>query len=173
MEDRFKTSSLDTGEPKRPVTLRAATPGDSDAIVRLVQETISSVYPRYYPDAAVDAFIELHSAAAISADVAAGKVMVAESAGGIVGTGTFDGQHISRLFVAASLQSRGIGSALLDRLESEIARSSDVAVLESSLPACSLYERRGYRTVSRGTWEVPSGSALSSFLVWEVMEKAL
>ena len=160
-------------DERLPVVLRGAVPADAAAIVRLVRETICSVYPRYYPDAVVDTFLQLHDFDSISADVAKGKVVVAEAAGVIVGTGTFDGKHISRLFVSVELQGHGIGSSLLDRLEEEVSQNHDSAVVESSLPACSLYEHRGYRTVSHGRWEVSSGSISRSCLVWEVMEKYL
>ena len=99
--------------------LRNAVLADAAAIACLVRETVCSVYPRYYPDAVVDAFLQLHDFDAISADVAKGKVVVAAVAGEIVGTGAFDGKHISRIFVSAEFQGRGIGSSLLDRLEEE------------------------------------------------------
>lgn len=137
-----RTEALPSDEKVPAVAFRPADLDDVGTIARLVRETIDSVYPRYYPDDVVDAFVRLHGIDAIAADVATGKVAVAEAAGEIVGTGTVDGRHISRLFVAAGFQGRGVGSALLDRLEGEVARSNDVAVVESSLPACSLYERR-------------------------------
>lgn len=114
------------------MSLRSAVPADTSAIALLVQETIGSIYPRYYPDSIVDAFARMHSHDAISTDVAAGRVTVAEMAGKIIGTGTVDGNHISRLFVLPAFQGRGVGSALLDRLEGKIARTCDVAVVESS-----------------------------------------
>ena len=168
-----RTAGHDIEGKLSSVSLRSAVPADTSAIALLVQETISSIYPRYYPDGIVDAFARMHSHDAISTDVAAGRVTVAEMAGKIIGTGTVDGNHISRLFVLPAFQGRGVGSALLDRLEGEVARACDVAVVESSLPACSLYEHRGYQTVSHGAWKVSMGVFPPSILVWEVMEKSL
>ena len=55
------------------------------------------------------------------------------------------------------------------RLEAEAARSCAAAWLEASLPACLLYEHRGYRTVRHDRWPLENGVVL----VYEIMEKTL
>lgn len=156
------------------VALRRAKPSDAGAVASVVAETIRSVYPRYYPEPVVAKFLELHSEDAIAEDVRGGKIVVAEADGAIVGTGTVEGRHISRVFVLPGFQGRGVGSAILDELEARAAAPCGSAVVESSLPACALYERRGYRTVTHGSWDVPpAGDLPAATLVWEVMEKPL
>ena len=48
-------------------------------------------------------------------------------------------------------------------------RSCAAAWLEASLPACLLYEHRGYRTVRHDRWPLENGVVL----VYEIMEKTL
>ena len=43
----------------------------------------------------------------------------------------------------------------------------DVSILDSSLPAVSLYEHRGYKTVGHGFYELENNVRL----VYEIMEK--
>ena len=156
------------------IALRRAELSDVGAIASVVAETIRSVYPRYHPEPVVAKFLELHSEDAIAEDIRGGKVVVAVADVTIVGTGTVEGSHISRVFVLPGFQGRGVGSAILDELEERSAASRGAAIVESSLPACSLYERRGYRTVTHGSWDIPSADGLpAATLVWEVMEKDL
>ena len=52
--------------------------------------------------------------------------------------------------------------------KTDFAADAEAAVqLEASLPACLLYEHRGYRTICHGQWPVENGV----ILVYEIMEK--
>lgn len=42
---------------------------DLDQIYQLVQETIQTIYPQYYPESIVDFFCNLHSKENIAADI--------------------------------------------------------------------------------------------------------
>ena len=87
----------------------------------------------------------------------------------IVGTGCFDRNHITGVYVLPAYQKRGCGSQIMDHLEAEIAKRYDTAVLDASLPAVCLYEKRGYRTVGHGIYELENEGKL----VYEIMEKGL
>lgn len=87
----------------------------------------------------------------------------------IVGTGCYDENHITGVYVLPVYQSRGCGSYIMDCLEIEIAKKYDMVILESSLPATFLYEHRGYKTVGHGVYELENDVKL----VYEIMEKKL
>ena len=54
-------------------------------------------------------------------------------------------------------------------LESEIVKKYDTAVLDASLPAVCIYEKRGYKTTGHGIYELNHDVKL----VYEIMEKKL
>lgn len=87
--------------------------------------------------------------------------------GKIVGTGCFDGNHITGVYVLPSYQKQGCGTYIMDCLESKIFEKYDTAVLDASLPAAQLYEHRGYKTVGHGILDLENEVKL----VYEIMEK--
>lgn len=87
----------------------------------------------------------------------------------IVGTGCFDNNHITGLYVLPSYQKQGFGSYILKCLETEIAKKHDKVVLDASLSAVFLYEHKNYKTVSHGMCELENDVRL----VYEIMEKNL
>lgn len=146
-----------------------AAPGDEAQVSALVRETISAVYPLYYPRAVVDFFLAHHGIERIREDIARGRVRLLKLDGALVGTGSVHGNEIARVFVAPGAQGKGCGKRIMDALEDEIAVHCAEAVLDSSLPACGMYERRGYRCVRHEKLPVEGGAVL----VYEVMKKPL
>ncbi|MBP3578938.1 MAG: GNAT family N-acetyltransferase [Lachnospiraceae bacterium] len=146
-----------------------ATEQDVEQITALVQKTIKTIYPKYYPKEVVDFFRELHCQENISKDVEDGRVGVLKVDNELVGTGCFKENHITRVYVKPSAQKRGYGSYIMECLENEIASQYDTVNLDASLPACCLYEKRGYKTVKHERRNVANGVVL----VYEVMEKRL
>ena len=61
----------------------------AEQIYNLVQNTITAVYPRYYPEAVVDFFCSLHNRINISRDIEDGCVRVLWSDGRMVGETTY------------------------------------------------------------------------------------
>lgn len=146
---------------------RKATEQDTAQIYNLVQTTITTIYPRYYPKEVVDFFCALHNEEAIRGDILAGNAGVLLAEGRIVGTGSYQGNHITRVYVLPEFQGKGYGSFIMDRLEDRIRTGHEKAELDASLPACTLYEKRGYKTVKHARWNVENGVVL----VYEIMEK--
>ena len=138
-------------------------------ISALVQNTVRTIYPRYYLPEIVDAFCQLHNTEAVLADIRQGGVYGLWLEGVLIGTGTRQGHHITRVYVAPDFQGRGYGSLIMEKLEQEIARHSGAAQLDASLPACQMYEHRGYRTLRHDQWVMEGGT----ILVYEIMEKSL
>lgn len=146
-----------------------ATESDADEITALVQETIQTVYPKYYPKEVVDFFCGLHCKENILKDISAGFVGVIKIGNEIAGTGCYKDNHITRVYVKPKFQNKGYGSYIMQCLENQIGLSHEKVNLDASLPACHLYENRGYKTVRHEKWEVENGV----ILVYEVMEKSL
>ena len=69
------------------------------AVYDIVQHTIKTVYPKFYPVEVVDFFSNLHSMDAIRNDIENGYVSVLKIDGKIVATGCFVDNHITRVYV--------------------------------------------------------------------------
>ena len=147
--------------------IRKADVKENDAVTELVRKTIEAVYPKYYPAGAVDFFLAHHKTEKILADIEAGKVYVLEEDGVIVGTVTIDGNDIARLFVKPSEQGKGHGGRLLDFAENMIFGYSEKVRLDSSLPAKSMYIKRGCREKEYCKILTDSGD----YLCYDVMER--
>lgn len=87
----------------------------------------------------------------------------------MVGTGSFTGGHITRVYVLPNHQGKGCGTFIIQSLEKKIVKQYDKAELDASLPAAQLYEKLGYRTVKHESFSVENGV----ILVYEIMEKIL
>lgn len=138
-------------------------------IYDVVQHTIKTVYPRYYPKEVVDFFCALHSREAIEKDMEKGNVGILRADGRIVATGCFEGNHITRVYVLPEYQKRGIGTQIMKTLEARIGENCDSVCLDASLPAAALYEKLGYHTVKHDRYELENGVVL----VYEIMDKKL
>ena len=146
-----------------------ATINNLDTIYNLVQNTIRTIYPKYYPTEVVDFFCEHHNPENIRKDIESGVVGILLVDGNIVGTGSYNDNHITRVYVNPDFQGNGYGSYIMQCLEDNISHTYDSVYLDASLPASHLYERRGYKTIEHNKWDVANGRVL----VYEVMEKEL
>lgn len=149
--------------------IRKADVKEYDVITALVRKTIEAVYPQYYPAGAVRFFLEHHKPEKILADINAGNVYVLESDGVLAGTVTIDENEIARLFVKPSGQGSGLGRQLMDFAENMIFGYSETVRLASSLPAKSIYIKRGYREKEYRKILTDNGD----FLCYDVMEKVI
>lgn len=147
----------------------AATSDMVNAVYDVLHAAIRTVYPKYYPSEVVDFFCRHHSKGHILDGIASGNMGVLMYGNAVVGTGCFDGNHITSVYVLPSYQKRGCGSYIMDCLEQEIAKKHGAAILDASLPAACLYERRGYKTIGHGVYELENDVKL----VYEMMEKKL
>ena len=144
-----------------------ATLEDLDTIYSLVQNTIKTIYPNYYPTEVVDFFCEHHNKDNIRKDIENGVVGLLIVNGKVMGTGSFNDNHITRVYVNPDCQCKGYGSYIMQCLEDTISSAYDTVYLDASLPASHLYECRGYKTIEHNKWNVANGRVL----VYEVMEK--
>lgn len=146
-----------------------ATEKDLEPISKLVKDTIKEIYPKYYPKEVVDFFCELHCTENIREDIISGFVNVLREDNMIVGTGSYKGYHITRVYVKTKYQGKGCGSYMMQCLENQIGLNYDTVYLDASLPASLFYEKRGYQTVKHENRNVENGKVL----VYEVMMKVL
>lgn len=142
---------------------------DLKIVFDIVQKTIKSIYPKYYPQEVVKFFCELHNLENIEKDICGGSVGLLKNGEDFVGTGCYKENHITRVYVLPEFQGKGYGTYIMNCLEEKIAEIHNKAYLDASLPASHLYEKRGYVTIEHRKWEVDNGV----ILVYEVMEKEL
>ena len=100
-------------------------------ITDIVSTTIREIYTNYYPEEVVCFFLELHQLANIEKDISEEKTYVITHGETIAGTGTIEGNRISRVYVLPEHQGAGIGSALMDYLENEIIKSHGSVEIEA------------------------------------------
>lgn len=150
--------------------IRTAERSDLETVKRITQETIKEIYPLYYPAGAVRFFSEHHSDGNILRDIEAGIVYLLISDEGLpAGTVTIEGNKINRLFVLPSFQHRGYGRALMDMAEKNIGASYASVILHASLPAKSIYLKRGYKEIDYIKIDTKHGD----YLCADMMEKSI
>lgn len=149
-------------------TIFHASASDLQTVHDIVTQTISEIYPHYYPSGAVAFFLSHHNTDAIAADIAAGCVYLLNDADGkAVGTVTLNDNEINRLFVLPTAQGCGYGKRLLDFSEQEIFREYEKITLSASFSAKPIYLKRGYQAVDFGKIPTENGD----FLCFDTMER--
>lgn len=135
----------------------------------VVQYTIKTIYPKYYPAEVVEFFCRHHNMGAIARDIENGYVSVLKIDGNIVATGCFLDNHITRVYVLPQYQKKGYGTYIMKSIEASIGEKYDKAYLDASLPAATLYDKLGFTTIKHENYPVENGVILA----YEVMEKEL
>ena len=99
-----------------------ATSDMAGAIYDVLHTAIETVYPKYYPKEVVTFFCNHHSKEHILDGIKSGNMGVLIDKDLVVGTGCFDGNHITGVYVLPAYQNQGYGSHIMDFLETEIAK---------------------------------------------------
>ena len=149
------------------MNIRIANEFDFESVKRITQTTIKTVYPKYYPNGAVQFFCDHHSDEKILEDIKANRVYLIENEENEVGTVTICGNEINRLFVLTKYQHMGYGRALMDFAEKMISKETDTVVLDASLPAKKIYLLRGYKATDYNMIKTDNGD----YLCFDVMER--
>ena len=142
---------------------------DFETVKDITQTTIKLVYPKYYPEGAVQFFCNHHADDRILNDIAAGKVYLLEADDVCVGTVTISNNEICRLFVLPEYQHKGYGRLLMDYAEKMISKTNKTVVLDASFPAKKIYIKRGYEPTEYNMIETENGD----YLCFDVMEKSI
>ncbi len=151
------------------MNFQLANKNNLEQVYELVQETIRKVYPKYYLPEIVDMFREYHSREHVLQDITARNTYILWVGDTLVGTGTIQENHITRVYVSPRFQGKGYGTYIMKQLEERIRKNYDTVDIDASLPACRLYQRLGYATVDHGIWECKNGV----IQVYEIMKKEL
>lgn len=144
-----------------------ATEENLEAVYELIQNTISEIYPKYYPREVVSFFCEHHSREKVLADIKKGHVKIVLVNGSIVGTGSYVDNHITRVFVSPEFQGKGYGRLIMERLECEVMEKHNDVYLDASLPATQMYEHLGYQTMYHNSINLDNNAVL----VYGIMKK--
>lgn len=120
---------------------------DVKVIQNIVHNTISEIYPNYYPKEVVDFFLEHHREENIMKDIQIGNVYLLYRNDECVGTGTIDGEYMNRVFILPSHQGKGYGTLIMNFIEDKIAKNYNKVYIDSSLPAFNIYIKRGYNPI--------------------------
>lgn len=144
-----------------------ATRNNLEEIYELVRDTVRTVYPKYYPQEIVDFFCGIHNRESIQKDIEDGRVWILVDHGQLIGTGSYKDNHITRVYVNPLFQGQGNGSYIMQSLENIIAIHYEFVELDASLPAISLYKKRGYMIQKQEKWICENDVVLS----YEVMRK--
>ena len=148
--------------------IKTAEKNDLSTVRQIVRDTISAVYPHYYPKGAVDFFLAHHCDENIMKDISSGDVFVlCDDSGKSVGTVTTAGNELNRLFVLPEYQGRGFGRELLNFAENRIFGVYERIVIDASLPAKPIYLGRGYTCT--GFHSIPCEGG--DFLCYDEMKK--
>lgn len=148
---------------------RIATIDDCSAIYNITRQSIQKTYPKYYPAEVVTFFLNHHSEENIRKSLENSDVWILEKNGKPIATGACEANHITRVYVLPEEQGKGYGTFIMNQLELHIAQSYNKAILDASLPASSLYEHRGYKTLEHGKHYCENNVVL----VYELMQKEL
>lgn len=150
------------------MSIRKAEPSDFDTVKKIAVTTILEIYPDYYPKGAVDFFLEHHSDENIFNDIKMNKVFLClNSEQTPVGTVTIKENEICRLFVLPDYHGSGYGRELLDYAEKAILSEFTEIIIDASLPAKSIYLKRGYRETEYRVIK----AKYDNFLCYDIMVK--
>ena len=140
------------------IRLRQMKTTDLKPIFELVQNTIAVSYADVYPPEAIEFFKNHHSQENIMKDIERGYIVVAESGGLLLGTGTIIETSIRRVFINPEYQHQGIGKIIANKLERK-AKSSGLAKLDlsASLKSRQFWEAMGF--VATGEFALPVANA--------------
>ena len=130
--------------------IRPYTAADCPAVLALFYHTVHTVNRRDYAPDQLDAWAPADpDAARWDSSLRRHTALVAEDeAGRLLGFADMDvaAGYLDRLYVAAGCQRQGVGTALCDALEGQLAPGARVTV-HVSLTARPFFEARGYQVV--------------------------
>jgi len=140
------------------IKLRQMKTTDLEAVYELVQNTITVSYAGVYPPEAIEFFKNHHSQENIMKDIERGYIVVAESGGLLLGTGTIIETSIRRVFINPEYQHQGIGKIIANKLERK-AKSAGLVKLDlsASIKSRQFWEAMGY--ISTGEFALPVANA--------------
>lgn len=150
-----------------PLRLRRATVADAPALARVQRASVRGLARGAYPARQLALWSRLGPLYYRWTLVAGGEIaFVAERAGRVIGYAAFTlgpPGEVTAVFVRPAAAGRGVGTALLARVEAEaLRRGARRLVLKASLNGEPFYRARGYRGGRRIQVPLPGGGGLAA-----------
>lgn len=144
--------------------IRRARLADAAALARVMSASIRALAADFYAPRQIAAWASLPPLYHAWAMTAGGEhVLVAERGGRIAGYAALRRREVTALFVRPSAAGRGVGSALLSRVEREARRRGVAAVtVDASRNGAGFYRARGFAGVRRVAVPLPGGGKLEA-----------
>ncbi len=155
---------------KEQILVREFRTSDLESVKELINRTIDVCYNGFYLREVMDYFGMYNWDGNILKAARDGYIVVVETQGKIVGTGSIIGEVVLRVFVDPGYQRQGLGKMIMNELERQAATNGvKIVQLRALANARRFYESLGYSTVDKGTVEVDNGR----WLEYYQMEKKL
>lgn len=130
------------------LTIRQAHSDDAKAISQVIVAAVRESNGQDYPASVVESVAAHFTPEQVIELLEQRLVFIALLENEIVGTGALDGNAARSLFVAPQQQRKGIGQALMARIEkAALGRGIESLLVPSSITAESFYARLGYRVL--------------------------
>lgn len=146
--------------------IRQAVEQDTGIVHDIVCRAIEDAYSKHYAPEVVDYFLEYHNVQNIQRDISNGDTYIVEINGECIGTGSHNGNYISRVFIHPDFQGHGYGTEIIDHLEKLILQEYESAFLHSSITGHKFYLKHGYS--EKETVNAPvTGNAMFRYTIME------
>jgi GNAT superfamily N-acetyltransferase len=134
---------------------------DINELYNFIVDTIQISYYGYYPEEAINHFIEYSNKSDILDDAKQNYVIVVKNENKIIATGTLSYTYIKRVFVSPDFQGKGLGKLIMQDLE-EKAKANNLKLVElhSSLFAKKFYDSLNYKMFKIGNVKVDNSERL-------------
>jgi GNAT superfamily N-acetyltransferase len=154
----------------KDIRIRKFKSSDLDTVRDLIQNTIDVCYSSGHSKEAVRFYKDWHCDENVLRDAKEGYMIVLRKDSRIIGTGTFVGDEIKRVFVEPAFQRHGFGNILMQKLEEKaLLASIDIVKLDATLLSKKFYDSLGYVTLKKTFLEIEKDEKLYYYK----MEKSL
>ncbi len=139
-----------TSEPDDP-TLRPARAGDGAAVFAVTHRSVAGLAQGHYSAEQIAGWMGRRTPEFYEELIQAGRMVVAERDGAVVGFVDAVPGEVTRLFILPGAAGNGLGGRLLEIGVAAARDGHDGPVrLESTINAAGFYRRHGFREVGRG-----------------------
>jgi putative acetyltransferase len=144
------------------IGVRRGRPSDAPAVAAIMSESIRGLAAGAYSARRVERWASLPPLYHVWAMTAGGEhYLVAGRGGRLLGYGALRGREVTALFVRPAAGRRGVGTALLRRLEREALRAGARTLrVRAAVPAVGFYAAKGFSGRRRLGVPLPGGGAL-------------
>jgi ribosomal protein S18 acetylase RimI-like enzyme len=134
------------------ILIRQAMAEDEEPVREIILWALRETNALDYPPSVIDR-LALTLPNRVAANLQNWCSFVAIVKGRVVGTGSLDGRTVTSVYVHPDYQGRGIGTKLMDAIESAAnTQSQRTLIVQSSVTAKMFYANLGFRVVQEGSF---------------------